>query len=648
MRNSIERGTAVSKKNIYLVQPSFMNESAVQFPYAIGALASYAWTFEDVREAYDLKDVLFLREKPEQVVDSLQSPYLIGFSCYIWNYEYNKALAKKVKERFPDCRILFGGPQIPESTQPLEENPFVDFLIHNEGEIPFRALLQTLAAGTDLHRVSNISFRDGGECVTTAFTVECTFDFPSPITSGFFDRLLREHPDLEFLPLVETNRGCPNHCAYCSWANNKARVRLVPLERVFGDLTWISEHHMEFVSCADANFGMFPRDEQIADKIVELYRRNGYPKKFQVSYTKDSDERVFRITEKLARVGICKGVTLSFQTMSHEAQKNIGRSNMDIDFYKRLSERYDEAGIPTYTELIIGLPGETFESFRDGVEELLESGRHNALLVHLCELLPLAEMHRESYMEKFGIGYAKIPLNQPHAPRQKPDDIAEYSKVVTSTYSMPQEMWKRTVLFATCVSCFHHLGLLQTVALYLYAEKGVLYSDFYLALLDHLLQDETGVFCAVRDRLDGIIRQDASAVFFDERFGDIAWSFEEYAFLRIVHDKDAFYAAVAPFLSRYFEDMTFCRELLSYQSFLVKTVRNAHAELRTHYRWKPYFDALLHNGKTALERRDVTYTIDDRQTCASWPEYARNVLWYGRRGGKNIYTSELGERIEDA
>ena len=353
------------KKNIYLVQPSFMNESTVQFPYAIGALASYAWTFGDVRDAYDLKGILFLREDPDGIVDSLESPYLMGFSCYIWNYEYNKALAQKVKARFPECRILFGGPQIPENASPLRDLPFVDLLIHNEGEIPFRALLQALSTDADLHTVNNISFRDGGDVVTTPFVVECEFNFPSPITSGFFDRLLREHPDIEFLPLVETNRGCPNHCAYCSWANNRARVRLVPLERVFRDLTWISEHHMEFVSSSDANFGMFPRDEQIADKIVELYMKNGYPKKFQVSYTKDSDERVFRITEKLSRVGICKGVTLSFQTMSEEAQKNIGRSNMDIDFYKRLSERYDKAKIPTYTELIIGLPGETFESFRD-------------------------------------------------------------------------------------------------------------------------------------------------------------------------------------------------------------------------------------------------------------------------------------------
>ena len=358
---------------------------------------------------------------------------------------------------------------------------------------------------------------------------------------------------------------------------------------------------MEYLCAADANFGMFPRDEQIADKIIELYEKNGYPKKFQVSYTKDSDERVFRITKKLSRVGICKGVTLSFQTMSEQAQKNIGRSNMDISFYKRLSEKYDEADIPTYTELIIGLPGETYDTFRDGVEELLECGRHNSLLVHLCELLPLAEMHQTAYMKKYGIDFVKIPLNQPHAPLQSADDVVEYSKVVVATCTMPREMWKRTVLFATCVSCCHHLGILQLPALYLYYEKGIRYTDFYESLLEWLLRDEGGVFREIETRLDDILNGTGSAVFFDERFGDVAWSLEEYAFLRIVRDKDAFYRDAAVFLSRYIDDAQLRADMLAYQSFIIKTVCKRHAEYSAQY--NVFFQLMLKRTRKLFESK---------------------------------------------
>ena len=51
------------KKNVYLIQPTYMNASVVHLPYAIGALASYAWKFQDICDSYDLKGIFFLRDK---------------------------------------------------------------------------------------------------------------------------------------------------------------------------------------------------------------------------------------------------------------------------------------------------------------------------------------------------------------------------------------------------------------------------------------------------------------------------------------------------------------------------------------------------------------------------------------------------------
>ena len=222
------------------------------------------------------------------------------------------------------------------------------------------SLLRALDGRGTLSGINSLSFRTPEGIRTTPLVTAKEFDFPSPFQSGFYDRLLAEHPDIEFVPVIETNRGCPNRCAYCSWANSSARVRLFPLERVYADLEWVAAHKMEYVGVADANFGMFPRDEQIVDFLIDLNRRTGYPKKFQVSYAKDSGERVFRISEKLNRVGLCKAVTLSFQTMSEAAQANIGRANIGVDYYRDLLRRYTGAGIPTYTELILGLPGVFF------------------------------------------------------------------------------------------------------------------------------------------------------------------------------------------------------------------------------------------------------------------------------------------------
>lgn len=637
----------MTKKNIYLAQPSYLSSNSAPFPAAIGALSAYAWSFSDIEDSFLLKDIIFLREKQSDILSRLESPFLFGFSCYMWNIEYNKALAKRVKELFPTCVILFGGPQVPDGEYLLNSCPFIDILIHSEGEIPFLNLLRALRDNTSLSEVSNISYRNGKRLINTKSERCCEVDFPSPVTSGFFDRLINEHPGLRFTPLIESGRGCPNRCAYCSWGSSGGGVRLFPLERVYGDLEWVSDHKMEYIGFADSNFGLFSRDEKITDKILELNRKNGFPKKFQVSYAKDSGERVYRITEKLNDAGLCKGVTLSFQTMSPEAQKNIGRSNMDIEYYKFLLQKYAEAGISTYSELISGLPGETAESFISGIEQLLEYGQHAQMMIHMCEWLPLSPMGEREYLEKYKIKYIEIPLNQPHVDLSSPDEIPEFSRIVVSTYSMTEEQWKQITLFGACVLCFHHLGLLQLPALYLYFEKGIKYTDFYGDLLTYLLSKGNGVFNRIKNRLDDMLRNGAGAVIFDERFGKVSWTFEEYAFLSTVFEKKEFYRDINSFLSEYIPDDAFRNELIEYQAFIVKEIKRPHCEFMGHYDWKTYFSSLLQNKKAKLVKRDIRYSVNDEFNCDSWPQYAEEVLWYGRRGGKNIYSSEIKELFCD-
>ena len=633
----------MTRQNVYLAQPSYMSSNSVPFPAAIGALAAYAWSLPEIVESFCLKEIVFLREPQNALVSRLDSPAAFGFSCYMWNTEYNKSLAKKVKARFPDCLIVFGGPQVPEGGAMLEACPWVDVLIHGEGEIPFASLLRALKEHTPLSSVNNLSLRSEGGVVHTPVEYYCKADYPSPVTSGFFDRLIKEHPDLEFTPLIESSRGCPNHCAYCSWGNKETGMRLFGLDRVYADLEWVSAHKMEYVGFADSNFGMFPRDEKITDKILELHKKNGYPKKFQVSYAKDSGDRVFRITEKLNAAGLCKGVTLSVQTMSAEAQKNIGRSNMDIEYYKFLLQKYGEAGIITYSELILGLPGETTQSFIGGIEQLLEYGQHTQMMIHLCEWLPLSPMGEREYLEKYGVEYVRIPLNQPHANLSEPDEAPEYSRVVVSTYSMTREEWKRVTLFGMCVLCFHHLGLLQLPALYLYFEKGVKYVDFYGALLDHFMAKGNSVFNRIASQLDAVTRGEGGAVISDGRFGKVSWTFEEYAFLSIACEKDAFYREMDGFLARYIPDCDLRRQMLAYQSFTVKEVGRSHAEFTGGYDFRPYLQSMRRNNRAVLVKRPVRYAVTDENACADWPEYAQKVVWYGRRGGKNVYGDEIRE-----
>ena len=93
---------------------------------------------------------------------------------------------------------------------------------------------------------------------------------PSPYLTGIFDELIKENPEEKWLASWETNRGCPFSCTYCDWGSaTNSKVSRMHLDRVYAELDWFSKNKVEFIFCCDANFGMLPRDYDIALKAAE-------------------------------------------------------------------------------------------------------------------------------------------------------------------------------------------------------------------------------------------------------------------------------------------------------------------------------------------------------------------------------------------
>ena len=641
------------KKNIYMLQVNFPYGKTAHLPYTAAALMSYAMADETLRGSYTLKEIFFLREAPERLLAKIEDPAVIGFSSYIWNFEYNKYIAREVKRRFPECVTIFGGHHVAPGGSLLEECPYIDFLIHGEGEEAFRRLLLCAAGLGSPEGIGGISYRTPEGVVTTPgepLGNGDVIDYPSPYLNGYFDRILTENPDKTFMALIETTRGCPNSCSYCDWSNMKSRIRRFPLERVFSEIRWISEHHIYGLGSADSNFGIFERDEQITDYIIEMYLKNGFPKGYQTSYAKNSNERIFRIGCALEKYCLSRGITLSFQSMNEETLANIGRKNIPVSHYRELMAMYNAAGISTYTELILGLPGETPKSFSEGIDALLRLGQHHTIYIHNCEWLPCSVMGSPEYVEKYRIKTSHIPLNQPHIEGDVFDGIPEYSNLVTSTYSMTQRDWIDMNLFSFTVQCFHHMGLFQLFALYLYNEKGVSYASFYESVLAWLLKAGNGAaqsLRTVRKKLEDIVNGVPGAAFVitDERFGFVRWPFEEYLFLCAVWDLDSLYAEARTFLSGYFDDADLFEALWRFQRVMIKRPFYKGETFFSPYDFETYFLNALENKRVPLKKEDHETVIRARY-YDNWVDYAKKVAWYGRKENRSIYLAGSGERVE--
>lgn len=364
-------------KNIYMVQPNAQYGNSIYFPYAAGCLIAYSFSDASVRNEYDFKGFFYKKSDIEDVVSRLQNPYLIGFSCYVWNYEYNKALAARIKQVYPDCLIVFGGHQVNKTSDILQEN-YVDFCIFGEGEEIFRSLLCSLGDTKKIENICNIAYRKDGKFI---FTPTCRIPIPervSPYLFGCFDTLVKEERELVFSAILETNRGCPNKCAFCDWGNEKARVKLYDLQTVKAEIDWMAANKIEYCYCADANFGLFERDTKIVDYLIAVNSRCGYPQKFQATYSKNNPETVFEINKRLNDARMSKGATLSFQSMHQHVLDNIYRKNMPIESFHNLMSLYNKNAIGTVSDLplVAGCPGCTVEeresSFTDMIRIALE------------------------------------------------------------------------------------------------------------------------------------------------------------------------------------------------------------------------------------------------------------------------------------
>ena len=127
-------------KNLYMAQPNSQYGNSVYFPYAAGSLVAYAFEDEQVKSEYEFKNFFYKRQNIDKAVGTMENPFIVGFSCYVWNYEYNKIFAKAIKEKYPRCVIVFGGHQV-NADSDVCDLEYVDYVLLGEGEESFRLLL---------------------------------------------------------------------------------------------------------------------------------------------------------------------------------------------------------------------------------------------------------------------------------------------------------------------------------------------------------------------------------------------------------------------------------------------------------------------------------------------------------------------------
>lgn len=389
-------------------------------PLALGYLFTVARQYKHGRlnDSYDFRP-RWLTDSSASVPDG---PIILLHSHYVWNSAQMLACAARARTANPLALNVHGGPDVPKYEADVEsyfrDHPYIDIAVHGEGEVTICEILEALEPTYLKGGPLDLSVLDGvrgltyrgvdGLPVRTAdrSRIVNLDDIPSPYLTGEFDVFAEAgSPHM----LVESNRGCPYGCTFCDWGSATAsKIRKFDLDRIYAEIEWGARNKVEDITFADANFGVFDRDVEIAQRIVDLKKTHGFPAHMGTNYAKNSVKNLKPIIETLVEGGILAMGLLSLQSMDEDTLSVINRANIKLAKYEALAGEFRANNLPLYVDLMMGLPGANIESFRNDLQECID--REVFPKIFPTQLLVNSPMNDPSYREKYGITAAPAEI----------------------------------------------------------------------------------------------------------------------------------------------------------------------------------------------------------------------------------------------
>jgi hypothetical protein len=406
-------------------------------------------------------------------------PALWLCSDYVFTQDENLEAAHRARAMRPDLVILRGGPSVPKYDDDLRafhdrHGAVCDLAVHGEGEATICELLDALEVVDGelvrdpdrLAQVAGTSFRHPatGEIVRTPARerIASLRAIPSPYLTGEFDDI----PADEWVqpPYFETNRGCPYGCSFCDWGSaTQSRIRAFPLERVLGEFAWAAERGHRGLHLCDANFGILPRDVEIAERIAEMRRATGYPAFAMFTPAKNTTRRLAPILDALTGAGVSVAAAISLQTTDEATLTAVARENITTAGYLALAADLRLRGHALQGDLILGLPGQTYTSYRADLQFMLD---HEIMpRTFPLRVLPNAPLNDPAYRARHGI------------------DVSP-TRLVRSTATLGEAARRRALLLRRVEAITERYGLLRHVYRYLQWDHGLPATH----LMEHLVE----------------------------------------------------------------------------------------------------------------------------------------------------------------
>jgi len=363
-------------------------------PLAAGYLKMYAQR-RGLHEFYDieifppsLSNTLSDCGLVEEILS--REPWIVGFTCYLWNIDRTLWIASRLKERQPDLRIIIGGPEVTADNAWVLQHPAIDFAAIGEGEQTFSELLTALRFNN--HPRDPIA----GLYVSMGTVLGPLPGFRQPlasldeISSPYLEGIL-DAADEELL-LLETIRGCIFKCKFCYYPKSYDDLYFVSRDKIIANLQYARERGVKEVVLLDPTLN---QARNFAEFVRLLSDQN--PEHQWQYFGELRAEGLTADIAKLLREANFTEVEIGLQSIDPLAMELMDRKNNMKSFERGVKAMLD-VGIKVKVDLIIGLPGDTPDSVRRGMHYLRDTGLYSSVQVFNLAILPGTAFRQEATM----------------------------------------------------------------------------------------------------------------------------------------------------------------------------------------------------------------------------------------------------------
>lgn len=283
-----------------------------------------------------------------------QQADIVGFPVYLWNRADCCALVSRLRQQRPQQLLIGGGPEATADPAGLLQQAPFDLLVVGEGELTMAELLERLASDTPLEGLPGTArLVAGGLQLVPRPKIENLDQLPSPYLAGLLD----DH--IVGGMVWQLSRGCPYACEFCYDGMGDRKVRRYPLERLEAELEYLVARGAAQVFALDSTFNT---DKKRAKSLLRLIRDRapGVHFHFEVRHELLDKEQAQLFAE------LTCSLQIGLQSADPAVAGGVGRT-FDREDFRRKVMLLNDSGATFGFDLIYGLPGDSLDRFREGL-----------------------------------------------------------------------------------------------------------------------------------------------------------------------------------------------------------------------------------------------------------------------------------------